>query len=61
MPHWMPGTMASTMMEFMPMRTTVLESSVGSERSYSSAMKHSRMKNRPMMTRGMPSLTTSTS
>ena len=59
MPHWMPGTMASTMMAFMPMRTTLLESSVGSDRSYSSASRHKRIKNRLMMMRGIPSFSTS--
>ena len=61
MPHWIPGTIARTIMEFMPIRTKVLLSSVVRDRSKSRARKHSSKKNTPIMTLGMPSFFTSSS
>ena len=60
MPHWIPGTIARTMMAFMPMRTTVLLNRVDKDRSYHRVIKHSRIKNTPMMTLGIPSFATRT-
>ena len=59
MPHCMPGTMASTITAFMPVRTMVLLIRLGRDRPHHSVMKHSSMKNRPIITLGMPSLSTS--
>ena len=45
---------------FMPMRTTGLLNRVDKDKSYHRVIKHSRIKNTPMMTLGIPSFATRT-
>ena len=58
-PHWIPGTIASTMIAFIPIRTMVLLRSVERDKSYHKVIKQSKIKNTPMITLGIPSLSIS--
>ena len=59
MPHWIPGSIASTSTPFMPRRTSVLLSWLGRDSPRIMASRHSRMKNRPIISLGTPIFATS--